>query len=179
MSYNFSSFHQRQAEIKDWLAREYQSIRTGRAVPAILDQVMVENYGAKVPLKHVASIKIEDPRTLRLAPWDRSQIKNIEIGLSAANLGLSVVVDGEGLRVIFPELTGERREQFIKLVKEKLEDARVSLRQERERVLADIKNGSLTEDEQFQARTELQKLVTAGNDDLQALAVKKEAELRS
>lgn len=177
MAYDFTTFKQRAQEINEWLAREYSNIRTGRATPAILDSVQVESYGSKVPVKHVANINLEDARTLRVLPWDKGQTKALESGILAANLGLSVVADGEGLRVIFPELTGERREQFIKLVKEKLEDARVSLRKEREKVLGDLNN--LSDDEKFRGREELQKLVDDCNDKFAALAEKKEVELRS
>lgn len=177
MAYDFNPFKQRAGEISEWLSKEYSGIRTGRATPAILDSVSVESYGSRVPVKHVASVSIEDPRTLRIIPWDKSQTKALETALSSANLGLSVIADGEGLRLSFPELTGERREQFIKIVKAKLEEARVSLRKEREKVLSDL--NTLSEDEKFKAREELQKQVDAFNDQFVALADKKEVELRS
>ncbi|MBP9855777.1 MAG: ribosome recycling factor [Candidatus Pacebacteria bacterium] len=177
MAYDFSIFKKRVLEINDWLLREYSSIRTGRATPLILDNVVVDSYGSKVPVKHVAAINIEDPRTLRITPWDKSQTRALETGIMNANLGLSVIADGEGLRLVFPELTGERREQFVKLVKEKMEEARVSLRKEREKVLSDL--NSLSDDEKFKAREELQKLVDKGNADFLTIAEKKEVELRS
>ncbi|MDO8183396.1 MAG: ribosome-recycling factor [bacterium] len=176
MSYDFSQFKARAGEVGEWLLREYGNIRTGRATPAILDAVQVESYGAKVPVKHVANISLEDARTLRVVPWDKNQTKALESGVSAANLGLSVVADGEGLRVIFPELTGERREQFIKVVKEKMEEARVSLRKEREKALSEINN--LPEDDKFRTREQLQKLIDEWNDKFLAWAEKKESELR-
>lgn len=177
MAYDFNPFKQRAQEISEWLSKEYSGIRTGRATPAILDSVTVESYGSRVPVKHIASVSIEDPRTLRVIPWDKSQTKALETGLSAANIGLSVVADGEGLRLVFPELTGERREQFVKIVKAKLEEARVSLRKEREKVLSDL--NTLSEDEKFKAREELQKQVDNFNEQFEALADKKEVELRS
>ena len=177
MAYDFNPFKLRAQEVIEWLTKEYSSIRTGRATPLILDNVSVESYGSRVPVKHIASVSIEDPRTLRVIPWDKSQTKGLESALSAANLGLSVVADGEGLRLVFPELTGERREQFVKLVKAKLEEARVSLRKEREKVLSDL--NTLSEDEKFKAREELQKQVDSFNEQFEALADKKEVELRS
>lgn len=183
MSYNFTQFKKRGQEVAEWLAREYSNIRTGRAAPIVLDQVQVESYGVKQPLKHVANIGVEDPRTLRVSPWDKSQIKAIETAILSANLGLQAVADGEGLRVIFPELTGERREQFIKVVKSKLEEARVSLRQEREKTWNDIvakeESNEITEDEKFRAKDELQKEVDLINKKLEELATKKETELRA
>lgn len=183
MAYNFSQFRKRAEEVIVWLGREYAGIRTGRATPAVLDQVQVEVYGAKQPIKHVANIGVEDPRTLRVSPWDKSQIKSLETAILSANLGLQAIVDGDGLRVIFPELTGERREQFVKIVKAKLEEARVSLRQEREKTWNDISaqesTSVISEDEKFRAKDELQKEVDAMNKKLEDLAIKKETELRT
>lgn len=165
------------------MTREYSNIRTGRATPIVLDQIQVEVYGARQPIKHVANIGVEDSRTLRVSPWDKSQIKSVETAILSANLGLQAVVDGEGLRVIFPELTGERREQFIKIIKTKLEEAKVSLRKEREKTWNDIvtkeSNSEITEDEKFRAKDDLQKEVDLINKKLEDSAAKKETELRS
>ena len=183
MAYNFLQFKSRGEQVVEWLAREYSNIRTGRAAPIVLDQVQVEVYGARQPIKHVANINVENSRTLRVSPWDKSQIKALETAILSANLGLQAIVDGEGLRVVFPELTGERREQFIKIIKVKLEEAKVSLRKEREKTWNDIvakeENGDITEDEKFRAKEDLQKGVDAINGKLETLAEKKEVELRS
>lgn len=169
--------------MEDWLGREYLGIRTGKATPAVLDGVMVDSYGSKTPLKHVAAIGIEDARTVRVTPWDKSQLSAIQTAIDVANLGLSVSPDSVGLRVIFPMLTEERRKMLIKLMNEKLEDARISARQEREKVWADIqtaeKNGAISEDEKFKAKEELQKLIDEVNKKLDELAQKKEIEIMS
>ena len=117
MTYDFSSFKQKTEETKSWLSSEFSTLRTGRATPAILDSVQVESYGAKMPIRQVASITAEDAKTLRVSPWDQSQVKAIEKAITDANLGLSVVVDEKGVRAIFPELTTERREARMKLAK--------------------------------------------------------------
>jgi ribosome recycling factor len=126
---------------------------------------------------------MEDARTLRVAPWDKSQIKAIEAAIQKANLGLSVTSDDGGLRVIFPELTGERRAQIIKLLGQKLEDARISLRKEREIVIDDFKkqekDGEMSEDEHFKGKEELQKLVDEANRKFDELAANKEKEINS
>lgn len=183
MAYNFNQFKRHGEEVAEWLTREYSNIRTGRATPIVLDQIQVEVYGARQPIKHVANIGVEDSRTLRVSPWDKSQIKSVETAILSANLGLQAVVDGEGLRVIFPELTGERREQFIKIIKTKLEEAKVSLRKEREKTWNDIvtkeSNSEITEDEKFRAKDDLQKEVDLINKKLEDSAAKKETELRS
>ncbi|MFA5290752.1 MAG: ribosome recycling factor [Candidatus Paceibacterota bacterium] len=181
--YNFSSFKTKLTEIEDWLGREYLGVRTGKATPAVLDSVMVDNYGSKTPLKHVSAIGTEDARTIRVTPWDKSQLGAIQSAIDAANLGLSVSPDSTGLRVIFPALTEERRKMLTKLTGEKLEDARISVRQEREKIWADIqteeKAGKLSEDEKFKAKDELQKLIDEANKKLEELAKKKETEIMS
>ncbi len=126
---------------------------------------------------------MEDARTLRITPWDKTQVKAIEGAITKANLGLSVSTDDNGLRVIFPELTGERRAQMGKLLHAKLEDARISLRKEREAVLADCKqqekDGEMSEDDVFKAKEELQKHVDEMNRHFEQLAEKKEAEIQN
>ncbi|OJI09120.1 MAG: ribosome recycling factor [Candidatus Vogelbacteria bacterium CG10_big_fil_rev_8_21_14_0_10_49_38] len=179
--YNFSEFKKKLIEVEGWLAREYLGIRTGKATPQILDGVNIDAYGVKTPLKQVAAVSLEDGKTIRVTPWDRGQLATIQMGIEAANLGLSVAPDSVGLRVIFPALTEERRKMFIKLAGEKLEDARISVRQEREKVWTEIqteeKAGRLSEDEKFKAKDELQKIVDEANKKLNALADKKEKEI--
>ncbi len=181
--YNFANFKSRLKEVEEWLGREYLGIRTGKATPAVLDGVMVDSYGTKTPLKHVSAIGIEDAVTIRVTPWDKSQLSYIQKSIESANLGLSVAPDNTGLRVIFPALTEERRKMLIKLTGEKLEDARISVRKEREKVWEDIqseeKAGNLSEDDKFRAKDELQKLIDETNQNLDSLAKKKETEIMS
>ncbi len=179
--YDFSSLSQKIEETKDWLKREYAGVRTGRASPAILDGIKVEAYGSHMPLNQVAGITVEDARTVRVAPWDQSQVRAIEKAIEAAALGVSLATDEKGVRVNFPQLTSERREQLLKLTRAKLEEARVALRHERDRVWNDIqqkeKNDEMSEDDKFRAKEDMQKHIDKGNADLEALASKKEAEL--
>lgn len=181
MAYNFKPLNERIQGVIDWLGTEYLGVRTGRATPALLDSVEVEIYGARQPLKHIASISIEDPRTLRVSLWDKAQMKAAESALAGANLGLSVAPDSSGIRIIFPTLTAERRVMLQKLVKEKMEEARVSVRSEREKIWNDIqakeKSGELSEDEKFRLKDELQKIIDQANEKLQALADKKDKEI--
>ena len=183
MSYNFSEFKTRTISIEEWLKKEFSLLRTGRATTAILDSISIESYGSQTPIAHVGSISMEDARTLRVAPWDKSQVKAIEGAIQKANIGLSVTSDENGLRVIFPELTGERRAQIIKLMKDKLEDARISLRKEREEVLNEFKrlekDGEMSEDEHRNGKDELQKYVDEANGKFDVLAKKKEEEISS
>ncbi|MEA3399011.1 MAG: ribosome-recycling factor, partial [Patescibacteria group bacterium] len=115
-------------KIENWLKKEYLQIHTGQANPAILDSVSVDSYGTKMPIKNVASISIEDSKTIRISPWDKNQIKDMEKAILEADLGLSIISDGDGVRVIFPMLTTETRQNFVKLLKDKLEDARINVR---------------------------------------------------
>jgi ribosome recycling factor len=181
MQYNFSGFKTELKKIEDFLGKEYSQLNIGRASPMVLDGISVESYGSFVALKNVASVSIEDPKTLRIAPWDKSQIKGIEKAIVGANLGLSVATDDQGIRVIFPQLTTESRQTLVKVLKEKLEESRITVRRERESVLEDIeakeKKAELTEDDKFRAKEELQKIINEANGNLEALFERKEQEV--
>ncbi len=177
--YNLDTFKTEAKQAEEWLTKEYSQLHTGRAAPALLDGVQVESYGALQPLKNVASITIEDPKTLRVVPWDKSQIKDIERALHGANLGFSVAVDDAGVRVIIPALTTETRTQLAKLAKDKLEDARITVRKAREAMQNSLKDQKLPEDTFHKAKDDLQKLVDAANTTLEAQLSRKEGEIMS
>lgn len=168
-------------EAKEWLQKEYASIRTGQANPGLLDGIFVESYGARVPLNQVGNVGVEDARTLRVSPWDLSAIGTIETAIREADMGVSVATDSSGLRVLFPELTAERREQLMKLAKSKLEDARITVRSIRDEVMKEIdkaeKAGDISEDEKFTQKEQIQKNIEEINSSLEALFDKKQAEL--
>lgn len=181
MQYNFAQFKADLKKVEEYLSKEYSQLNIGRASPMVLDGISVEAYGSFSELKNVASIAIEDPKTLRIAPWDKTQIKGIEKAIMAANLGLSLAVDEAGIRVIFPQLTTESRQTLVKVLKQKLEDARIAVRKERENVWDDVQNkekeGKMTEDEKFRVKDELQKYVDEANKNLEAIFSKKENEV--
>ena len=181
MNYNFSNFRNELKKVVDFLGKEYNQLNIGRASPMVLDGISVESYGSRVPLKNVASVSIEDPKTLRVAPWDKNQVKGIEKAIAASNLGLSVATDEAGIRVIFPQLTTETRKKLIKVLREKLEEQRIALRRERERVWDDVqaeeKAGKMTEDERFRAKEELQKIIDETNKNLEGVFERKEREV--
>lgn len=181
MAYNFSKLNDKVKETEEWLVRELSSIRTGRATPILLDGVHVLAYGSMMPINQVATVSIEDARTLRITPYDPTVIKDIEKAIIVADLGISCAVDDIGIRVAFPELTGDRRIQLIKLAKQKYEDARITLRGEREETWSDIqkqeKEGGMSEDEKFRYKDEMQKIIDAGNNKLEQLFDKKEKEI--
>ncbi len=175
MSYNIQNFKVELKKIEEWLGKEYGSVHTGRATPMILDNIMIESYGSYMPIKNVASVSIEDPKTLRIAPWDKNQIKGIESAINAANLGLSVLSDSDGVRAIFPMLTTENRTKLVKILKEKLEDARISVRKERQ--IEIDKTEGLPEDDVKRAKEDIQKCVDESNQNLEAIFNKKETDL--
>lgn len=177
MQYNFSNFKTELKKIEEFLSKEYHELNVGRASPMVLDSVSVESYGSFVPLKNVASVSIEDPKTLRITAWDKTQIKGIEKAIAGANLGLSVAVDDAGMRVIFPQLTTDSRQNLVKILKEKLEESRITVRRERENVLKDMENANMTEDEEFSAKEELQKIINDINASLEATFEKKQTEV--
>ena len=179
--YDFSKFKNEISEVEKWLIKEFSTIRTGMASPALLDSVKVENYGSMMPINQVANISIEDARTLIVTPWDASQVKDVEKAINDADLGVAVSVGGTGIRISFPDLTSERRGLLVKTAKEKLEKARVSLRAEREKVWDDIqkkeKEGEINEDEKFRLKDEMQKIIDEMGNKLEELFKKKESEI--
>lgn len=183
MAYNFSIFKQGLKEAEDWVAKEYTGLRTGRATIALLDGIQVESYGTRMALSAVANLSVEDARSIRISPWDASQIKEIEKALIESSLGISPVVDEKGLRVVFPDLTSDRRTAILKIAKEKLEDGKIRIRQEREKTIKDIqaqeKDGLYGKDESQRYREEADKLVKEANAKLDGLFDKKEKEIQS
>ena len=181
MPYDFSSAVTQKNTIIDWLKSEYRSIQTGRATPQVLDLVHIDMYGSRTQIAHAAGITIEDPRTIRVAPWDKSIIGSMEKAINDADLGLSVSSDGEGLRVHFPSLTTETRAKLVKLLKDRLEDARVRVRALREEtnkaIDEEAKEGTYGEDDQRAYRDQMQKIVDAANQELEELFEKKEKEV--
>lgn len=169
-------------EVEEWLQKEYGTIRTGQASPALLDGVRIESYGSLVPLNQVGNVGVEDARTLRVSLWDSSQVAAVEQGLRDADMGASIVTDSSGVRVIFPELTSERREQLLKLAKSKLEDARIAVRSGRDDAMKQIdkseKDGDISEDEKFTQKEKVQAAVDAANKALEQHFTQKEQELK-
>lgn len=181
MAYDFTKLKGQIKETQEWLQRELSGVRTGRAAPALLDSIRVDAYGVKTPIPQVASVTVEDARTIRISPWDKTVSKPLEKAINDADLGVSVVVDDSGIRVIFPELTAERRTILSKLAGEKSEQAKVTLRGYRAEAIKDIdaaeKDGGMGKDEVQRLKEEVQKYIDAGVADLEALAKKKQEEI--
>ncbi len=183
MPFDFKSFEQRATGSRDWLTREYGGLRTGRASPAVLDGISVSAYGSVVPLKQVASVGVEDARTLRIQPYDASLVKDIERGIAAANLGVGTAADSSGLRVTFPDLTAERRQELIKIAKGKLEEAKATMRVARDDAWKQIQEkerlSQLTEDDKYSLKEQLQKKMDEATEALESAFRAKEKEMSS
>ena len=181
MVYDFKPLEKKIADVEERLARDLTGVRTGRANPAILDGVFIETYGTRMPINQVATITVEDARSLRISPWDSSNTKEIEKAITQANLGISVGADEKGVRVFFPELTAERRASLLKLAKEKVESAKVSLRAARDEVWGDIQSkerkGEMPEDDKFRAKEDMQRRVDEANAAFDAALERKAKEL--
>ena len=181
MAYDFSELKTQIKETEEWLSRELSGVRTGRATPALLDGVKPEAYGTRTPIRELANISVEDARTLRIVPWDKELLKVIEKGITDADLGISVSTDDQGMRVIFPELTSERRTQLSKIASDKTEQARVTLRSHRTDAIKALdaaeKEGGMGKDEVVRLKAEIQKFIDAGNDALAKALEKKEVEI--
>ncbi len=181
MAYDFSDLKEHIKETEEWLTRELTGVRTGRATPTLLDGVKPEAYGARTPLRELASVSVEDARTLRIIPWDRGLLKAIEKGITDADLGVGVSTDEQGLRVSFPELTNERRTQLRKIAGDKTEHAKVTLRSHRTDALKALeaaeKDGGIGKDEVARLKGEIQSLIDAGNDALAKVLERKQAEI--
>lgn len=175
---NFNNFAKDVKEVVTWMQKEMKSISAGGVNPAVLDSVSVESYGSYMQVMHLAAIGI-DGNSLKVSPFDKSQTKAIEQAIRDADLGVSLVTESDGVRVIFPQLTTETRVKFVKLAKEKLEDARIKVRQLRSDVNSDLDAekiaGNMSEDDNKKKKDEVQKMVDSTNMELEAIFKHKES----
>jgi ribosome recycling factor len=165
----------------DSVRREFSTIRTGRANPAILDRVEVEAYGSKMPLRSVANVSVPEPRLLTVTPFDPGTIKAIERAIDTSDVGLNPQNDGKIIRLPIPELTEERRKQLIRLARSMAEEGRVSVRNVRRDEMRDLhelmKEGEISQDDERRAEAELQQLTDSYIKRVDAALADKEAEL--
>lgn len=159
----------------------FMGIRTGRANPALLNGIMVDYYGAPTPIKAVASIGVPEPRTLSVTPFDASQANVVEKAIRDSDLGVSPNRDGNVIRVTMPELTEERRKEYVKLAKNKAEEGKVAVRNIRrkakESIDKSVKDGELGEDEGDRLQKELDKVTKQVTDSLDVLLEGKQKEI--
>ncbi len=160
---------------------ELTSLRTGRATPTLVENVSVPAYDAMMPLNNVASIGVQDSKTLVIEPWDKSLLQAIEKAIREADLGVNPAVDGSIVRLVMPQMTEETRKKMVKSMHEKGEDARIAIRGVRESIRDEAgkkeKDKEFGEDEKFKILDELDKLTKEFNDLVELISEKKEEEI--
>jgi ribosome recycling factor len=165
----------------DSLEEDLSGIRTGRASPALIERLPVEYYGATTPLIQLASISVPEPRQLLVRPFDPTTLKNIERAIMVSDLGLTPNSDGKVIRLSLPQLTEERRRELVRVVNNRMEDARVSIRNIRRDLIRDLreleKEGLISEDEQERGEKELQELTDKINKKVEEVGERKETEI--
>jgi ribosome recycling factor len=167
----------------DFLKQDISSLRTGRANTALVEDLMVESYGTKQPVKAVGTIAVPDAKTVTIEPWDKSQLLNIEKAVRESSLGINPVNNGTQIILAMPELTSERRQELIKVLHQKLEGARISVRKIREDVRSEIEKAEdkkeISEDEKYKLQEELDKMTKEYNDKIKDVGEKKEKEINT
>jgi len=160
---------------------EIGKLRTGRASSAIVENLMVDYYGSKSPLKQIASISVPEPRLIVISPWSKDNLVDIEKAINEAGLGLNPTNDGQVVRIATPPLNEERRTELVKVLGKYAEEARVLVRQAREEAWDEIqdlvKSGELAEDDKFKGKDNLQKIVNEYNGKIEEIREKKEKEI--
>jgi ribosome recycling factor len=165
----------------EFLKSELGKLRTGTASPQMVENLLVDYYGSKTPLKHVANINVPEPRLITISPWDKGTIAAIEGAIRQADLGLNPANDGQIIRIPIPSLTEERRKELVKVLNQKVEEARISVRNVREEIWKKIqeteKEGTISEDDKFRGKDKLQEVIDEYNKKIEGIREKKEKEM--
>lgn len=181
MADNYSEFSGKMKKTTEVLGSQFDSVRAGRANPAVLDQIKVEYYGSPTPINQIATISTPDPRSLAIQPWDTSSLKPIEKAILESDLGINPQNDGRVIRLVFPQLTEERRKELIKQVKKYGEEAKVAVRNIRRDAMdfykKQQKKSEITEDDFKDIEKDLQKLTDDYIKEVDAITAGKEKEL--
>jgi ribosome recycling factor len=175
------SARQRMEKALDAVRRDFATVRTGKATPALLDAVRVEAYGSMLPLNQVATVSVPDARMLLVQPFDQSTMGAVEKAIQSADLGLNPANDGRIIRVPIPPLTEDRRREFVKLLNKMAEEGKVALRQARKDANDEVKllqkDGGLSDDEARREQDEVQKLTNEYVEKVDGLLKQKEVEV--
>ena len=163
------------------LKSEIATLRTGRASPVLVEDLEVEAYGSRQPLKTLAAISIPEPRQVLIQPWDKSLLPAVEKAVQSSSLGLNPIVDKDVIRLFLPALTEERKRDIVKALKERLESARILVRRARDEAMKEIdaeeKAKTISEDEKFRRKQEVEKTVGECNKQIEDTGTKKEREI--
>jgi ribosome recycling factor len=172
---------ERMRKAVDHARADFSAIRTGRATPALLERLRVDYYGSDVPLQQLAGFQVPESRVLVISPYDKGAMKAIEKAITSSDLGINPSNDGSVIRLVFPELTAERRKEFVKVVKQRAEDGRVAVRNLRRATRHELegfeKEGELSSDELERAEKELEHLTHELVSEIDRLLASKEKEL--
>ena len=181
MSTDYTEFESKMKKTASVLTEQYDSVRAGKANPAVLDRITVDYYGSPTPVQQIASVSTPDARSLLIQPWDGSVLKGIEKAILASDLGINPQNDGKSIRLNFPQLTEERRKELVKQIHKYSETGKVAIRNIRRDAMETFKKkqkaSELTEDDLKIAEKDLQKLTDDMCKELDALLEKKEKEL--
>ena len=178
---DYIEFESKMKKTAEVLKTQLASVRAGRANAAVLDQITVDYYGVPTPIQQVASVSVPDPRSLLIQPWDASVLKGIEKAILASELGINPQNDGRAIRLVFPQLTEERRKELAKQVKKYGEEAKVAVRNIRREAIDKFKKqqkaSEITEDDSKTVEKDIQKLTDDYIKEVEGIADKKEKEL--
>lgn len=168
-------------KVINFLEREVAKIRTGRASPALIEDLIVDCFGQKLPLKQLGAISCPNPRQIVIQPWDKSYIEAIEKAMSQSSLGMSPVVDKDVIRLSLPLLSEEHRKNLLKILSEKQEEAKKTIRRWREeawdKIQEEFKEGKIREDDKFRGKDELQELIDEYNEKIEEIGERKKKEI--
>lgn len=190
MSYNidevdliFDEFNERLEKVMNNFKNELRSIRAGRANPHILDKVLVDYYGTPTPINNMANVSVPEARLLVISPWDKSQLKAIEKAILAGNVGITPNNDGQVIRLVFPELTEERRRSTVKEAKNYVEESKVVMRNARRDAIDELKKlqkaSTITEDDLKNFTADIDKALAVKTDEVDKVFKDKEQEILS
>jgi ribosome recycling factor len=163
------------------LKKEFASVRAGRANPALLDKVMVDYYGSQMPINQLANINAPEPRLLVIQPWDKGSLNEIEKAILKSDLGLTPSNDGSVIRIVIPQLTEQRRQELVKMIRKMAEEGRVAVRNVRRDLNDEVKkmekNGDISEDESRRAQEKIQQITDKYISEIDKLLASKEKDL--
>ena len=180
---DYSEIKEKMTKTLDNLIEKLSEVRAGRANPSILNKVKIDYYGTPTPINQVAGISVPEARMIMIQPWDVSILKEIEKAILASEIGINPNNDGKVIRLVFPELTEERRKELVKEIKKYAEDAKVAIRNARrdgiDKAKAMQKDGEMTEDDLKVAETEIQKITDKNVEEVDKIVAAKETEIMS
>ncbi len=169
-------------KVIEHINQDISGVRTNRATPSLIENIKVDIYGSKMPVNQIASISCPEPKQLLVEPWDKTVLKNIEKAIETASIGLVIKNEGNFLRLSIPSMTEETRKEIIKMLREKIENGKISLRGLRDKIKEEIikqeKNKEISEDEKYSLIEELDKITREYNDQVEEIGEKKEKEIQ-